>query len=266
MKKIISLFTKWTARNNTSIDMCYNNLMRVILIIPAYNEAENILRVCDSIKKYNKNHSDHYDFIVINDCSTDSTSKICHQNHLPIVDLIQNLGIGGAVQTGYKYALQENYDIAVQFDGDGQHNINHVKDLIAPIAKNQADLVIGSRFIDKNLDTFKSSTLRRLGIKIIAKFMHFATGKTIFDTTSGFRACSKDIIKEFAADYPLEYPEPLTTAEIIKKDYRIKEIPTTMNARIAGQSSINSWKNIYYMVNVCLSLLVIKIRRYTKCH
>ena len=239
--------------------------MRVLLIIPAYNEEDNILRVYQGIQKYNSSHSEKFDCIVINDCSTDSTSEICHKNHIPVVDLIHNLGIGGAVQTGYKYALENGYDIAVQFDGDGQHSINHVKDLVKPIEKNQADLVIGSRFIDKTLDTFKSSALRRFGIKIISHFMHFATGQKILDTTSGFRACNRQIIQEFAADYPLEYPEPITTAEIIKKGYRVKEVPTAMNARIAGTSSINSWKNAYYMVNVCLSLLVIKIRRYPKC-
>ena len=135
--------------------------------------------------------------------------------------------------------------------------------LLAALKK--ADLVIGSRFIDKNLDTFKSSALRRFGIRIISHFMRFATHQKILDTTSGFRACNQQIIREFAADYPLEYPEPITTAEIIKKGYRVKEVPTVMNARIAGTSSINSWKNAYYMVNVCLSLLVIKIRRYQKC-
>lgn len=239
--------------------------MRVLLIIPAYNEEDNILRVYQTIEKYNASHSETFDCLVINDCSTDNTGKICHENHIPVVDLIHNLGIGGAVQTGYKYALANNYDIAVQFDGDGQHSINHVKDLVKPIEQNRADLVIGSRFIDKNLDTFKSSALRRFGIKIISHFMRFATHQKILDTTSGFRACNRQIIREFAEDYPIEYPEPITTAEIIKKGYQVQEVPTVMNARIAGTSSISSWKNAYYMVNVCLSLLVIKIRRYQKC-
>lgn len=240
--------------------------MRVLLIIPAFNEEENILKVCQSIDHYNRSHNEQYHYIVINDCSADSTSQICHDHHIPVINLIHNLGIGGAVQTGYKYAQQNNYDIAVQFDGDGQHNINHVKDIISPIVKNQADLVIGSRFTDKNIDTFKSSAMRRFGIKIISYFMHFATHQKILDTTSGFRACNKQVIQDFANDYPLEYPEPITTAEIIKKGYRIEEVPVSMNARTAGTSSINSWKSAYYMINVCLSLLVIKIRRYTKCH
>ena len=239
--------------------------MRVLLIIPAFNEEANILNVCSDIIKHNKSHSQKYDFIVINDCSTDSTSHVCHQNNLPVVDLIHNLGIGGAVQTGYKYAFENDYDIAVQVDGDGQHNIGHVENIIKPILKDQADLVIGSRFTDKNIDTFKSSAMRRFGIKIISHFMHFATGKKILDTTSGFRAANRNVIEEFALSYPTEYPEPITTAEIIKKGYHVREVSVSMNARTAGTSSINSWKNAYYMVNVCLSLLVIKIRRYKKC-
>ena len=240
--------------------------MRVLLIIPAYNEEENVLKVSQSIKQHNKSAQLKYDYIVINDCSTDSTSAICHQNNIPVIDLVHNLGIGGAVQTGYKYARDNNYDIAVQFDGDGQHNINYVKNIIRPIEKDQADLVIGSRFIDKNIDTFKSSITRRLGIKIISHFMEFATKHKILDTTSGFRACNKQVIQIFAEQYPLEYPEPITTAEIIKQRFRVKEVPVSMNARTAGTSSINSWKSVYYMLNVCLSLIIIKLRRYKKCH
>ena len=239
--------------------------MRILLIIPAYNEEANILKVHKNIEHYNKTSNIKYEHIVINDCSTDSTSQICHKNNIPVIDLIHNLGIGGAVQTGYKYAYNNDYDIAVQFDGDGQHDINHVKNIINPIEKNQADLVIGSRFIDKNIGTFKSSATRRLGIKIISHFMKFATKHKVLDTTSGFRACNKQIIQIFAEQYPLEYPEPITTAEIIKQGFRIKEVPVSMNARTAGASSINSWKSIYYMLNVCLSLIIIKLRRYKKC-
>lgn len=236
--------------------------MRVLLIIPAYNEEANILKVQKSIEKHNKSSDLKYDYIVVNDCSKDSTSQICHDNNIPVIDLIHNLGIGGAVQTGYKYAKEHNYDIAVQFDGDGQHNIEHVQNIIKPIEKDQSDLVFGSRFIDKNIDTFKSSAMRRFGIKIISHFIQFATGHKILDATSGFRACNKEIIQIFASDYPLEYPEPITTAELLKKGYRVKEVPVSMNARTAGTSSINSWKSAYFMINVCLMLLVVKIRRY----
>ena len=238
--------------------------MKTILIIPAYNEEKNILNTYNSIMNYNQKNKDKYDVIVINDGSCDKTSEICHENGIPVIDLVHNLGIGGAVQTGYKYAYLKGYDIAVQFDGDGQHNVDYVKNIIEPIKNKEADLVIGSRFVS-NINTFKSSRLRRMGIKLISSFMKFTTGKRIFDTTSGFRACSKALIKDFSLSYPPEYPEPITTAEILRKNYVVKEVPVEMNERMAGVSSIRSWKNAYYMVNVCLSLLVIKIRRYKKC-
>ncbi len=237
---------------------------KVLLIIPAYNEEDNILNTYNSIINYNKKSKVKYDVIVINDCSTDCTSEICHKNKIPVIDLIHNLGIGGAVQTGYKYAKENDYDIAVQFDGDGQHDIRYVKDIITPVIKNEADMVIGSRFIT-NIDTFKSTFARRIGIKVISVFMKFATGKKIYDTTSGFRACNKKIIEDFSLSYPNEYPEPITTAELLKKKYTIKEIPVEMKEREAGTSSIKTWKNIYYMLNVTIALLMIKIRRYKKC-
>lgn len=237
---------------------------KVLLIIPAYNEEENILNTYKKIVEYNKKNKTHYDVIVINDGSRDSTSEICHKNDIPVIDLIHNLGIGGAVQTGYKYAYYNAYDIAVQFDGDGQHDVRYVKNIIEPIISKKADLVIGSRFVE-NIDTFKSSFARRIGIRIISWFIKFATGKRIYDTTSGFRACSKEIIKDFAISYPIEYPEPLTTAEILKKKYVVNEVPVEMKEREGGVSSIRAWKNIYYMVNVSLALLIIKVRRYKKC-
>ena len=241
-------------------------MKKVLLIIPAYNEEENIKKVFDTITKYNKKSKIKYDVIVINDASRDNTLKILRDNNIPHVNLIHNLGIGGAVQTGYKYAYYNDYDIAVQFDGDGQHDVNYVKDIIAPLLKDEADMVIGSRFIDKTRKGFKSSASRRLGIKIISAFMKFATNKKIYDTTSGFRAVSKDIIYDFSLSYPSEYPEPVTTAEILKKDYIVKEVPVEMKEREGGTSSIHTWKNIYYMLNVCLALITIKIRRYKRCH
>ena len=237
-------------------------MKKVLLIIPAYNEEENILKVYKSIIEYNEQNKANYDVIVINDGSKDSTSEICHKNGIPVVDLVHNLGIGGAVQTGYKYAYYNDYDIAVQFDGDGQHDIRYVKDITEPLLNEKTDMVIGSRFIDKSRKGFKSSASRRLGIKIISAFMRFATKRKIYDTTSGFRAVSKKIISDFAMSYPSEYPEPITTAELLKKGYRVKEVPVEMKERMGGKSSIHTWKNIYYMMNVSLALLAIKIRRY----
>lgn len=238
------------------------NNKKILLIIPAYNEEENILKTCKNVEKYNKKNKTNYDIVVINDGSRDMTSKICHDNNIKIIDLIHNLGIGGAVQTGYKYAYENDYDIAVQYDGDGQHDVNYVKNVIDPIINNNADFVIGSRFIKKDTGNFRSTFARRMGINIISFFINLTTHKKIYDTTSGFRACNKNIIENFAFDYPLEYPEPITTVEVIKKGYRVSEVPVKMNEREGGVSSIKSWKKAYYMINVILSILVTGMRRY----
>ena len=235
---------------------------RILLIIPAYNEEENILGTYKEIRNFNKNNKVKYDVIVINDGSTDNTENILNENKIRHITLIHNLGIGGAVQTGYKYAYENNYDIAVQFDGDGQHDVNCVYDIIKPILDKKADFTIGSRFIDKTSSRFKSTVARQIGIRVISKAINISTHKKVFDTTSGFRACNKEIIKSYSISYPLEYPEPVTTTELLKKGYKLKEVPVSMNERIGGTSSIKAWKNIYYMVNVCLSILMVKIRRY----
>lgn len=233
------------------------NQKKILLIIPAYNEEENILKTCKKIKKENKT----LDFIVINDGSKDRTLDILKNNNLPHINLIHNLGIGGAVQTGYKYALENDYDIAIQFDGDGQHDIRYVEKLIKPIINGEADFTIGSRFIEE-LSTFKSSVARRIGINIISFFIKIFTGKKIYDTTSGFRAVNKDIIKLFAEHYPIEYPEPVSTTELLKQGKRVKEVSVEMNEREGGISSIRAWKTAYYMFNVVLSIIIVSIRRY----
>ena len=235
---------------------------KILLIIPAYNEEENILKTVNTIKDYNKKNNTNYDILVINDGSIDNTSKICHDNNITTIDLIHNLGIGGAVQTGYKYAYDNNYDIAVQFDGDGQHDVSYVENIINPIINDNVDFVIGSRFLKKEKDNFQSTFARRIGINMISFFMKIVSHKKIYDTTSGFRACNKKIIENFANDYPLEYPEPISTVELIKKGYEVSEISVKMNDRKGGTSSIRSWKNIYYMINVILSILVVGTRRY----
>lgn len=238
------------------------NNKRILLIIPAYNEQDNILNTFKKIITYNKKNKTNYDVIVINDGSNDKTEDILKENKIPHITLIHNLGIGGAVQTGYKYAFENNYDIAIQFDGDGQHDVNCVKDIVKPIIDGESDFTIGSRFIDKTSSKFKSTMARQIGIKLISYAIKITTHKKVFDTTSGFRACNKEIIKQFAYNYPLEYPEPITTTEILKKGYRLVEVPVSMNEREGGTSSIKAWKNIYYMINVCLSILMVKIRRY----
>lgn len=233
---------------------------RVLVIIPAYNEQDNILNTYKSIKHYNKISNYNYDVIVINDGSVDNTKQILEKNNIPHITLIHNLGIGGAVQTGYKYALENNYDIAVQFDGDGQHDVRYIKDLINKI-EHGYDMVIGSRFIE-NKKGFKSTKMRRVGINIISFFIKVFTGKKIYDTTSGFRACNSKIIRKFAFAYPTEYPEPVSTVEVIKFGYSVGEVAVEMNERESGTSSIHSWKNVYYMINVILSIIIVSLRRY----
>ncbi len=232
-------------------------MSKILLIIPAYNEEANILSVYRKIRENGR-----YDMIVINDGSKDSTPKILDENHIPHIDLIHNLGIGGAVQTGYKYALDNGYDIAIQFDGDGQHDVNYVKDIIQPILDGKADIVIGSRFVEALEGNFQTSAARRAGIKMISGAIKLVTGVRVKDTTSGFRAVNADIIKEFSHRYPTEYPEPVSTTEVLKKKYRLKEVPVMMHERTGGVSSIKAWKNAYYMINVLLSIFVVGTRRY----
>ena len=235
-------------------------MTKILLIIPAYNEEENILNTYNKIISYNKKNRTNYEVIVINDGSTDNTEEILCKNKINHIRLIHNLGIGGAVQTGYKYALENHYDIAIQYDGDGQHDVKYVDTIIKPIINGQANMVIGSRFIDKNSSDFKSSFSRRMGIKIISNVIKIKTNTKIYDTTSGFRAVDSNIIKLFAESYPREYPEPISTVDILKKGLRVEEKPVAMHERVAGTSSIKSWKTAYYMINVTLSILLMRGR------
>lgn len=223
---------------------------KVLLIIPAYNEEDSIVKTINNIKKYN------YDYIIVNDGSTDKTLEICKNNGYNYLSLTNNLGIGGAVQTGYKYAYVNNYDIAVQFDADGQHDIDYIEKLIEPIIKGKAHMTIGSRFVDQSKSNFKSTKSRRIGINLISRLIKRLSGVKIYDTTSGYRAVNRDIINLFSTRYPLEYPEPITNFELIHSGFVIKEIPVNMYERQGGKSSINSWKNAYYMINVYLSIII----------
>ena len=229
---------------------------KIILIIPAHNEEASIEKTINSIKGY--------DYIIVDDGSTDNTKQILINNNYNHVSLSFNLGIGGAVQTGYKYALKNGYDIAVQFDADGQHDSNSIKDLIQPIINDEANFTIGSRFIRKNSENFKSSFLRRVGIRLISNVIFLFSKTRIYDTTSGFRAADKEVIAHFAENYPKEYPEPVSDYELIKLGFKVTEVPAKMHEREAGKSSIHSWKSAYYVINVLLSIFVIKIRRIKK--
>ena len=237
-------------------------MSKILLIIPAYNEEENILNTVQKIKEY----GNELDYIVINDGSTDSTEEILKQNNINHIKLVNNLGIGGAVQTGYKYAYENGYDIAIQFDGDGQHDVTYVPHICDPIIKGQADMAIGTRYLDKSSSQFQSTFMRRLGANIISLCIKIFAGKKITDPTSGFRAANKKVIEEFAKEYPKEYPEPESTVSLLVNGYKVEEIPVSMNERVGGTSSIRLWKTVDYMAKVVLAIIIdsISFRRRRK--
>lgn len=231
--------------------------MKVLVIIPAFNEELNIVNTVEKIKNISNKIDENLNYVVINDGSTDKTKNICETNKYNVINLITNLGIGGAVQTGFKYALENDYDVAIQFDGDGQHDENYIEKLIEEIKKGN-DFVVGSRFI-KNLSGFKSTKFRRIGIKFLSSLIKICTGTKIYDPTSGFRAANKQIISLFADKYPTEYPEPETIVSLIRKQYKVKEIPVEMHERKYGKSSIKPLKSMYYMFSVSISIIISSI-------
>ncbi len=233
-------------------------MKKIAIIIPAYNEEKAILGVIEELHKLLENIYFILDIIVINDCSTDNTAKLiaksnCIDLHLPI-----NLGIGGAVQTGFKYAYEKGYDFAIQIDGDGQHPPHEIPKLLAVAQEKQADVVIGSRFIDKK--GFQSSAARRLGIQYFMWLNYFLIGKKIKDTTSGLRLINRKVLKVVYDYYPDEYPEPESIILYALHGFSIAEIAVTMRERQGGVSSINTFSAIYYMLKVSLSILYTYIR------
>jgi len=228
--------------------------MKKLVIIPAYNEAASI---ANTVKDLKLNAPD-FDYVVINDGSKDNTTEVCENNSLNYIDLSINLGIGGAVQTGYLYAYYNDYDIAVQFDGDGQHDASYLSYLEEVLVNNNADMVIGSRFIEK--EGFQSSGLRRFAIKYFTILIKILTGKKITDPTSGFRMCNNRTIKTFALNYPKDYPEPETVVAILKNKYIVVEAPVIMKAREQGISTISPIRSIYYMIKVTLAILIERTR------
>lgn len=225
----------------------------ILIIIPAFNEAENIEKVIDNII----NNYPQYDYIIVNDGSKDNTEEICMRKHYSFLSLPLNLGIGGAVQTGYRYALKNGYDIAIQMDGDGQHDVAHIEKLIEPIKKGQADVAIGSRFIDK--EGFQSSLARRGGILLLSKLIQCLCFVKVKDVTSGFRAVNRRFIEIYAENYPNDYPEPEAIVAAVMNRGKIKEVPVIMKERLGGESSINFRKSVYYMIKVTLAILICRI-------
>lgn len=229
---------------------------KTLIIIPAFNEAYTITDVITALNS--ENHS--WDIIVINDGSTDNTGILAESTGVAsVVNLPYNLGIGACVQTGFKYAYYNNYDYALQFDGDGQHREDEIEKLLAIVKNHEGDVAIGSRF-NKKHDGFKSQPIRRLGIKIFEYFSYFLIHQRITDHTSGFRAYNKRAIAFLKDNYPVDYPEPEVVILLGRNGFKIKEVFTQMLERQGGISSISITKGPYYMIKVMLAMFMASIR------
>ncbi|MCF0142800.1 MAG: glycosyltransferase family 2 protein [Parasporobacterium sp.] len=222
-----------------------------LVIIPAYNEQESIVNVIKELKE----KAPDYDCIVINDASTDNTLEILKEKAIPHLDLASNMGIGGAVQTGYQYAFKNGYDLAVQFDGDGQHDASYIKKLEETLADTDANMVIGSRFIEK--EGFQSTGVRRAAIRYFSRLIKLFSGQKITDPTSGFRMADRKVIEIFSELYPWDYPEPESSCSLIRQGLKIREIPVVMKERETGKSSFsNPFRALMYMVKVSLGIII----------
>ena len=227
--------------------------MKCLVIIPAYNEEENILNTVSDLQT----HCPDMDCLVIDDCSGDRTIRLLRECGIHYLSLPCNLGIGGGVQTGYQYAMANGYDIAIQFDGDGQHRACFLHDLIKPIADEEADIVIGSRFITK--EGFQSTGFRRFGIRFLSSVIYFLCKIHVSDVTSGMRAVNRRFIEEYARSYAQDYPEPEAIVAASKQGARIAEVPVKMQERKMGKSSISPLRSAYYMIKVSLALVLSRI-------
>jgi glycosyltransferase involved in cell wall biosynthesis len=230
--------------------------MRTLVIIPAYNEQDSIVAVVNSVVESG------FDYLVVNDGSTDNTAAICKANNFTMLNLPVNLGIGGAVQAGHLYALRHGYDIDVQFDGDGQHPAAHIQALVDKVGSG-ADLVVGSRFL-ADTGGYKSTLARRIGIRWLSALIKMCGGGRVTDATSGFRACNHRAITLFSDNYPIDYPEPESIVLAAKKGLVIKELPVEMHERMGGKSSINAFASLYYMIKVSLAIILLGFLRKSK--
>lgn len=223
------------------------------MIVPAYNESENIEAVVDRLIGAG------YDYVVVNDGSSDATADICRARGFNFLDLKENLGIGGAIQAGHKYALANGYDVDIQFDGDGQHDISCIPNLLGLI-EGGADLAIGSRFLEPS-EGFKSTFMRRVGIKWLSAIIHLVSGLRVTDPTSGFRATGYRALKAFSDDYPADYPEPESIVAARKKGMSVAEAQVTMHERQGGRSSIGVISSVYYMIKVTFAVVLVGLGR-----
>lgn len=228
---------------------------RKLVIIPAFNESGSILKAVKDIRE----HAPGFDYVVVNDCSTDDTLRLCREHGLNYVNLPVNLGIGGAVQTGYLYGCQHGYEAAVQFDGDGQHDAAYLEQMAQVLQETKSDMVIGSRFIEK--EGFQSSGIRRVGIRYFSVLLWVLTGKRVTDPTSGMRMVNQDVMRIYAENYPKDYPEPESVMAILRMKKKVTEVPVVMREREEGTSSIGTARAVYYMIKVTLAILMERLRR-----
>jgi glycosyltransferase involved in cell wall biosynthesis len=231
------------------------DLNKLLIIVPAYNEEKNLDLLWDNFTKSKING----DILVVNDCSTDNTQQVADKLGANVINLPFNLGIGGAMQTGYRYAYDNNYNYAIQVDGDGQHRPSEINKLIDAMSNNNADLVIGSRFVSKT--DYRGSITRRVGISVFAFMTKILIGQSIKDATSGFRLANREVIKCFADNYPSDYPEPEVLVILKRMGFKIIEVPVEMSDRLEGKSSITSAKSIYYMIKVIFAMFISRIRK-----
>ena len=229
----------------------------LVAIVPAWNEAAVIGTVVDEIRSVRSD----IEVVVVDDASVDDTAEIAREHGATVLRLPFNVGIGGAVQTGFRYARENDFDLAVRVDGDGQHDPAQLVAVVEPVLRGDADIVVGSRYLSPRGDGYRSSAPRRLGIRILARVVSLLTRQRITDPTSGFQALNRKAIVLFAADYPHDYPEVEALVLLLRHRLRLREVPIEMRPRAAGRSSIQSLSSGYYMVKVLLALLVGSFRR-----
>lgn len=227
---------------------------KVLIVIPAFNEEKSIDSVIQGIKLISEKSDYTMEYLVVDDCSKDHTLTILREKNRNYISLAVNLGIGGGMQCGYLYAMEHNYDIAVQMDADGQHEPKYLDQVIRPVLEGQADMAIGSRFLTG--EGFQSSAARRVGIWFLSRLIKYVCKADIKDVTSGFRAVGREVICLFTQDYAQDYPEPESIVSCVKNKFRICEVPVVMHERVAGQSSISTARSLYYMCKVSLGILI----------
>jgi glycosyltransferase involved in cell wall biosynthesis len=230
--------------------------LRRVAIVPALNEEGALPGVIDELRAFDPG----LDVVVVDDGSVDDTAAVAVAKGARVLRLPFNLGIGGAVQTGFRFAFENDYDLAVRVDGDGQHDASQLGRLVAPVLAGEADIVVGSRFA-ADAHGYRSSRARRVGIRLLARIVSRIVGQRVTDTTSGFQALNKHGIALFARDYPHDYPEVEATVMVFRHRLRLLEVPVTMRERGGGRSSITSLRSIYYMVKVLLAIFVGLFRR-----